>query len=246
MSTDPASIRTTMVLQEGTSARLWFTPTIGQVDLQDARDIINTAEGAILFLLFNPGTSDTLLNRIIEVAEADDVGNRLYIRGIVNHDPSAMTQPVRLFDQYNLNKAYLDVVSPATIDELTRFFRDEPKRPDRAFAMVHSKVILIDPFSVNPIVLTGSHNLGPKASKTNDENLVIIRDAPGLAVAYTTNIMAIYNHYRWRFRRHSHRRASSMRGSKTTTPGKNIRHPGNPPLRKIDFRVERITPGSRS
>jgi phosphatidylserine/phosphatidylglycerophosphate/cardiolipin synthase-like enzyme len=67
--------------------------------------------------------------------------------------------------------------------------------------MVHSKVILVDPLGANPIVLTGSHNLGPKASKTNDENLLIIRDAPGLAAAYATNIMAIYNQYRWRFRR---------------------------------------------
>ena len=50
-------------------------------------------------------------------------------------------------------------------------------------------------------MLTGSHNLGPKASGTNDENLLIIRDAPGLAGAYATNIMAIYNQYRWRFRR---------------------------------------------
>ena len=44
--------------------------------------------------------------------------------------------------------------------------------------MVHSKVILVDPFGADPVVLTGSHNLGPKASGTNDENLLIIRDAP--------------------------------------------------------------------
>lgn len=67
--------------------------------------------------------------------------------------------------------------------------------------MVHSKVVLVDPFGAHPVLLTGSHNLGPKASTTNDENLLIIRDAPCLAAAYAANIMAIYNQYRWRFRR---------------------------------------------
>ena len=108
---------------------------------------------------------------------------------------------MHLFDQHNRDKADFDVALPAAIDEPTKFFREELKKLDRAFAMVHSKVILVDPLGMNPMVLTGSHNLGPKASKTNDENLLVVRDAPGLAAAYTTNIMAIYNQYRWRFRR---------------------------------------------
>ena len=32
--------------------------------------------------------------------------------------------------------------------------------------MVHSKVVLVDPFGTHPVLLTGSHNLGPKASGT--------------------------------------------------------------------------------
>ena len=42
------------------------------------------------------------------------------------------------------------------------------------------------PFGTSPVVLTGSHNLGPKASATNDENLLLIRNAPSLADAYVT------------------------------------------------------------
>ena len=61
-------------------------------------------------------------------------------------------------------------------------------------------------------LLTGSHNLGPKASGTNDENLLIIRDAPGLAAAYATNIMAIYNQYRWRFRRQTQPKTKQWKG----------------------------------
>jgi phosphatidylserine/phosphatidylglycerophosphate/cardiolipin synthase-like enzyme len=48
--------------------------------------------------------------------------------------------------------------------------------------------------------MTGSHNLGPKASGTNDENFVFIKGNKRLAAAYASNIMGIYNQYRWRWR----------------------------------------------
>ena len=184
------------------NVRLWFTPTVGQLDLNDARPIISGAQHAILFLMFNPGPRETLLNTIIETSRAAHDGSRLYIRGVVNQDPSTKANPVQLFDQQNRLNADYEVVLPAAIDAPTKFFRAELKKLDRAFAMVHSKVIVVDPFGPDPVVLTGSHNLGPKASGTNDENLLIIRDAPGVAAAYATNIMSVYNQYRWRFRRH--------------------------------------------
>jgi len=180
--------------------RLWFTPTIGQVDLKEGRKIIMGAKSAILFLMFNPGPRDSLLNSILEAAKAKPGGRRLYIHGAINQDPSTTKNPVTLFDHGNSEKADFEVVLPAAIDEATEFFRRELKKLPKAFAMVHSKVVLVDPFGKDPILLTGSHNLGPKASGTNDENLLIVRGAPGLAGAYATNIMAVYNQYRWRFR----------------------------------------------
>jgi hypothetical protein len=39
--------------------------------------------------------------------------------------------------------------------------------------------------------------MGPKASKSNDDNLVIIENAPGLATEYAVNIMGVYGHYKW-------------------------------------------------
>ena len=48
---------------------------------------------------------------------------------------------------------------------------------------VHSKVVVIDPFGKNPVVITGSHNLGYKASTKNDDNMVIVEgNAPLAAV----------------------------------------------------------------
>ena len=112
------------------------------------------------------------------------------------------------------------------------------KKLPGTFAMVHSKVVLVDPFGEHPVLLTGSHNLGPKASGTNDENLLIIRDAPGLAAAYATNIMAIYNQYRWRFRRQVQPKSKRWKGLKDNdTWQKGYLKPGSAALREIDFWV---------
>jgi len=62
---------------------------------------------------------------------------------------------------------------------------------------VHSKAIVIDPFGKNPVVMTGSHNLGHKASTANDDNLMIVEGNAPLAAAYAANIIAIYQTYRW-------------------------------------------------
>lgn len=216
--------------------RLWFTPTIGLVDLNQASDLITGASDAILFLMFNPGPKDTLLNKILAKALADNPGKRLYIHGAINQDPSTTATPVLLFDKANADKADFEVVLPAAIDEITTFWQQELKQLPGTFAMVHSKVVLIDPFGKHPVLLTGSHNLGPKASGTNDENLLIIRDAPGLAAAYASNIMAIYNQYRWRFRRHVQPPGKRWKGLKDTdTWQTGYLKPGSAALREIDF-----------
>jgi phosphatidylserine/phosphatidylglycerophosphate/cardiolipin synthase-like enzyme len=58
---------------------------------------------------------------------------------------------------------------------------------------------VLDPFGDRPVVMTGSHNLGPRASSRNDDNLNIISGVPALAAAYATNIRAIYDNFRWRY-----------------------------------------------
>ena len=57
----------------------------------------------------------------------------------------------------------------------------------------------MDPFSPNCAVITGSHNLGYRASYNNDENLVIIRGNRAVAESYATHVLDVYDHYRWRY-----------------------------------------------
>jgi len=78
--------------------------------------------------------------------------------------------------------------------------------------MIHSKVIVIDPFSSDSVVITGSHNMGPKASQKNDENLVIIQGNASLAQSYAVNIMSVYDKYRWRYKMSQDKEYSGWKG----------------------------------
>src|SRR5262249_46255334 len=43
-------------------------------------------------------------------------------------------------------------------------------------AVIHDKILVIDPFTDDPVVVTGSHNLGFRASYCNDENMLVIKN----------------------------------------------------------------------
>ena len=62
---------------------------------------------------------------------------------------------MELFESENSEKADFDVVLPAAIDESTRLVRREMKKMPGTFAMVHSKVVLVDPFGAHPVAADG-------------------------------------------------------------------------------------------
>jgi phosphatidylserine/phosphatidylglycerophosphate/cardiolipin synthase-like enzyme len=184
----------------GKDTTLWFTPMHGQLDLEQAGELIANARDGILFLMFNPGPRGTLLNDIIELASPSSpkFNPNLYIQGVVNQNPGTAKNPVTLFNRGDRIDANEDVVLPAAIPGPLKFWVPELLKLPRTHAMVHSKVVVIDPYGANPVVMTGSHNMGPKASGVNDENLILIQGNRDLASQYAGKIMEIYGQYRWR------------------------------------------------
>ena len=65
-------------------------------------------------------------------------------------------------------------------------------------AVVHDKLVVIDPMSDNATVITGSHNLGYKASYENDENMVIVEGDKAFASAYAVHLLDVFDHYKFR------------------------------------------------
>jgi len=137
----------------------------------------------------------------------------LYVRGVVNQeienltteskdgapspamaDPSA-PPPITLFTgKHPPQPLSVGAMIPANIKEQ---FHDWPAEVLGAGVHIHSKVIVLDPFGANPVVMTGSHNLGFKASSKNDDNLMIVEGNSSLAIAYAADIIGIYRNYRW-------------------------------------------------
>jgi phosphatidylserine/phosphatidylglycerophosphate/cardiolipin synthase-like enzyme len=78
---------------------------------------------------------------------------------------------------------------------------------------IHSKIIAIDPFGQDPILVTGSANFSNNSTTTNDENSLIIRGDTAVMDIYITEFMRMFEHY-W-FRAHLQGKTKGGKKKKT-------------------------------
>jgi len=192
---------------------VWFTRTSDGRDLQAVTDAVNGAKHAILFLMFEPGTAGILQVIQSRLSPASPTYDKtLYVQGVANTIPTdSKTVSVTTVSSGSAKPFDLKLVQPDGIGasfsswakEITReeFLKTKKNGQGQygvvGYAIIHSKVIVVDPFT-DPVVITGSHNFSHNASSKNDENLLIVRGDSKLAQRYIVNIMGVYQHYRWR------------------------------------------------
>ena len=195
-----------------TQLTLWFTRTKNQVDLEDAKKYIAAAEEGAIFLMFQTGATKSLLEAVMNRRTEKD----FFVHGVISTPPQeggkkkgkkkkltaeeAMARRVAFVHKNERVRYAPDLLLPFAREKRTEQWFDEFVKKNGAHAIVHSKIIVLDPQGKRPVVMTGSHNMGTTASKTNDENLLIVAGNEELAAAYAVNIMSIYNSYRWRYR----------------------------------------------
>ena len=80
----------------------------------------------------------------------------------------------------------------------TNFGDEELTGLNKHVRYIHTKYMLIDPLSSDPIVITGSANFSDASTKNNDENMLIIRGNKRVADIYLGEFMRLYTHYRFR------------------------------------------------
>ena len=192
----------------------WHAPCLKTADLADVRKRIAGAKDGILFLMFNPGPKGTLLNDILAVDRS-----KLFVQGVINQDPGGKKAPVlKIVQQGRATKSMpLRVAIPGIITDKARKWFAKENRFN--MVMIHSKTIVIDPFGRKPVVITGSHNLGPKASGKNDDNFVMIENAPELAEEYAVNIASVFAHYKMRYNEAKRKAAAKGKKKKPTVKG---------------------------
>lgn len=210
-----------ITLEDGSgTVDLWFSPNTRRArarshganearppDLTVVFDLIAKAQQAILFLVFEPGAPSI----VDAIAAALKTKPSLFVRGAVTasqasgefytaiHGGGANGKPNKhhkgdppLPEDYRVIRAQGITASDA-------FGQWEKELNQAAHAIIHDKILVIDPFSDNCVVVTGSHNEGYTASYNNDENMAIIRDHRAVAEAYAAHCLDVYDHYAWRY-----------------------------------------------
>src|SRR5215813_2297002 len=179
---------------------IWFTRSSHEQEMDAVIKRIRGAKQGIIFLMFQPGGSP-ILNAIVKM-QSDD--RDLFVKGVVSTaspDDLDDTAHVTLVQRGGVHVQDFRIVQPQGLHAIGNFAAEVMRAKflhDIGFAIVHSKVIVIDPNGNNPTVVTGSHNFSAAASGKNDENLIVIEGNKALAQAYAVNVQAVFDHYRFR------------------------------------------------
>jgi len=205
-------------------ATVWFSPndpdhnkktlSIVPVDLKDMFDRIADAREAVLFLVFNPSIRGEY--SVVSAAVAAGKGqHKPLVTGAISAD-SAMPNYVAAVKDKVTKAIITPEVAPFVYPEkpwempnislvrasnltgrsLARDFQSEVLTVGNA--IVHDKIVVIDPLGDRCAVITGSHNFGYKASYENDENMVIVEGDKAFAAAYAVHVLDVFDHYKFR------------------------------------------------
>jgi phosphatidylserine/phosphatidylglycerophosphate/cardiolipin synthase-like enzyme len=181
----------------------WFTRTRSKVDLATLKEAVLGAEQGLLFLMFQPGGTGVLA----DVEELRKQKPELFVRGVVSELPEgqndeSVARVTFIGHQEEPESHTLDVIEPEGRPQAIAWWAAEATHNDvRAnigYAIVHSKILVIDPLSEQPTLITGSHNFSTNASTKNDENFLVLKGDRALAEAYLVNVFGAWRHYRAR------------------------------------------------
>jgi hypothetical protein len=219
LRTSNAKGPTTVQLEDGSgTVDLWFSPNTPKAraskpgkteacppDLRELFSLIGKAQQAILFLVFEPGYPSV----VDAIGAAQKANPSLFVRGAVT-DASASGEfytavnggqtPVKKPKKGDpaLPEDYR-VIHTRGVTKGDAFNQWAQELNQAGHAVIHDKIVVIDPFSDNCVVAMGSHNDGYKASYNNDENLAIIKAHRAVAEAYAAHCLDVYDHYAWRY-----------------------------------------------
>ena len=94
--------------------------------------------------------------------------------------------------------SYLDY---ATVKQqkLVRWVKERITNLNTHVRYAHTKFMIVDPLTDDPIVVTGSANFSKPSVRNNDENMLIIRGDTRVADIYLGEFMRLFNHHYFRY-----------------------------------------------
>lgn len=173
-----------------------FSPRRNASMLEWYRDRIGGAEGTVMF------TAAFGVNATLAEAFATDAPFLRYIllEKPLTPDAKRLLQTdrdVQLANGAALGKRTLRTKVPGW--KLDKWFLDEGHyRYEGNVFYIHTKVLLIDPLSDDPVVISGSANFSKNSLVNNDENMLLIRGDQRVADIYMTEFDRIFRHFYFR------------------------------------------------
>jgi phosphatidylserine/phosphatidylglycerophosphate/cardiolipin synthase-like enzyme len=97
------------------------------------------------------------------------------------------------------HSTFLAVGSAGGPEALTRWGKETLTGFNPMVPYLHTKILLVDPLSDDPTVITGSANFSPASTNGNDENMLVIRGDTDLADVYFSEYARIFQHFYARY-----------------------------------------------
>ena len=161
-----------------------FSPRTGKTDLAEFISILNAADRDLLFATAFKLPED-VLDALLGAA------NDPVLRYGIQNTASRITG-------FHADRT-AEFTAPALLSSGLEGWVKEGLRGQRGNLLVHTKAIVTNFTTDNPVVISGSHNLSVPASNGNDENYLIMRGDTDLADRYGLEILRFYEHYRFRY-----------------------------------------------
>ncbi|MFZ1414383.1 MAG: phospholipase D-like domain-containing protein [Defluviicoccus sp.] len=84
-------------------------------------------------------------------------------------------------------------------DALTRWLRENLTDLNRHVRFAHTKFLMVDPLSDDPLIISGSANFSEASTTRNDENMLVIRGDTRVADLYFGEFMRLFFHHYFRY-----------------------------------------------
>lgn len=92
--------------------------------------------------------------------------------------------------------AYVGKKKKLPLSDLDKWYLKEELYRDEGFIFfIHTKFLLTDPLTENPLICTGSANFSTSSLEGNDENMFLIRGDMAVADVYLTEFDRIFRHF---------------------------------------------------
>ncbi|NVN90187.1 MAG: phospholipase [Desulfuromonadales bacterium] len=177
-------INTHNPIESGVKLFAGFSPRSGKIDLAEFINIIREADRDLLF-----ATAFALPEEVLDALLG--AANDPVLRFGIQNTASRITG-------FHADRT-AEFVAPALLSTGLEGWVKEGLRGQKGNLLVHTKVIVANFTSDQPVVISGSHNLSVPASNGNDENYLIMRNDTDLADRYGLEVLRFYEHYRFRY-----------------------------------------------